>query len=180
MAFSACSDDEAVLIRAARPDDAKALSQLASVTFFEAYDPMARHEDLRAYVDEHYTIAKFANELEDARIATWLALRGDDAGGFLQLHEAPAPAPVRGKNPLKLARLYLRKANWRGGLGQRFVQLARRTAMERGHDSLWLSVWEKNPRAVRFYERSGFVDIGWEIFVTGEDRSIDRLMESML
>jgi ribosomal protein S18 acetylase RimI-like enzyme len=32
---------------------------------------------------------------------------------------------------------------------------------------LWLSVWEHNPRAIRFYEKCGFVDEGMQPFTVG-------------
>lgn len=48
-------------------------------------------------------------------------------------------------------------ADWRGrGLGTRFLAAARRRAMEAGLDKLSLIAFEKNPGAVRLYEREGF------------------------
>lgn len=175
--MSALSDVE---IRPARPTDVAALAALARVTFYEAYDTLAQPSDLDAYTTERYSLTQVALELEDPRIAIWLGLHGEEAVGFLQLAAVAAPPEVKGSRPLKLDRLYLRQRAWGLGLGRRFMELMLRTAAERGHDSVWLSVWEKNPRALRFYQNWGFIDIGWEIFMTGEDRSIDRLMERSL
>lgn len=170
----------AVEIRPARPDDVAALAALARVTFYEAYDALAQPSDLDAYTTEHYSLTQLEKELVDPLITIWLGLHGAEAVGFLQLAAVAAPPEVKGRKPLKLDRLYLRKSAWGLGLGRRFMELMLRTATERGHDSVWLSVWEKNPRALRFYQNWGFIDIGWEIFMTGEDRSIDRLMELSL
>ena len=169
-----------VVIRPAQPADAEALAALARVTFYEAYDTLTQQSDLDAYTTEHYSMTKIAQELADPRLAIWLGLCGEAAVGFIQLAAVPAPAEVKGRRPLKLDRLYLRKSAWGLGLGRRFMELMLRTAAERGHDSVWLSVWEKNPRALRFYQNWGFIDIGWEIFMTGQDRSVDRLMERIL
>lgn len=175
--MSALSD---VIIRPAQPADVQALAALARVTFYEAYDTLTRPSDLDAYTAEHYSLTQIARELADPRLAIWLGLHGEEAVGFLQLAVVAPPSEVKGRRPLKLDRLYLRKSAWGLGLGRRFMELMLRTAAERGHDSVWLSVWEKNPRALRFYQNWGFIDIGWEIFPTGEDRSIDRLMERLL
>lgn len=169
-----------VVIRPAQPADAEALAALARVTFYEAYDTLTQQSDLDAYTTEYYSLTKIAKELADPRLAIWLGLRGAEAIGFMQLAAVPAPPEVKGRRPLKLDRLYLRKGAWGLGLGRRFMELMLRTATQRGHDSVWLSVWEKNPRALRFYQNWGFLDIGWEIFMTGEDKSIDRLMERRL
>jgi ribosomal protein S18 acetylase RimI-like enzyme len=56
------------------------------------------------------------------------------------------------------------------------MQRCLEAAAERGHRSVWLGVWEHNPRAIAFYERWGFVDVGEKSFVLGTDRQTDRVM----
>jgi ribosomal protein S18 acetylase RimI-like enzyme len=45
-----------------------------------------------------------------------------------------------------------------------------------GAAGLWLGVWEHNPRAIRFYEKAGFHDVGSHHFQLGSDAQTDRLM----
>lgn len=168
------------VLRPAVPADAESLSELARITFYEAYEAMAQPSDLAAYTAERYNAAQLLQELTDPRISIWLALCEAEAVGFLQLADAKAPPEVTGSRPLKLDRLYLRRSVWGQGLGRLFMDLTLRVAAERGYDSIWLSVWDKNPRALLFYQNWGFIDIGWEIFPTGEDRSIDRLMQRFI
>ena len=49
-------------------------------------------------------------------------------------------------------------------------------AQTAGARHLWLGVWEHNPRAIRFYAKCGFVDVGSHDFVLGADRQTDRVM----
>jgi ribosomal protein S18 acetylase RimI-like enzyme len=49
-------------------------------------------------------------------------------------------------------------------------------ARELGGRSLWLSVWERNPRAIAYYAKSGFRDLGTADFWVGSDRQTDRIM----
>jgi ribosomal protein S18 acetylase RimI-like enzyme len=49
-----------------------------------------------------------------------------------------------------------------------------------GARTLWLGVWERNPRAIAFYRKAGFVDVGSQLFVVGTDPQTDRLMERSL
>jgi ribosomal protein S18 acetylase RimI-like enzyme len=49
-------------------------------------------------------------------------------------------------------------------------------AVERGAETIWLGVWERNPRAIAFYRKWGFEDVGSHDFLLGNDRQIDRLM----
>lgn len=34
------------------------------------------------------------------------------------------------------------------------------SARNHGAAAVWLGVWENNPRAIRFYQRSGFLEVG--------------------
>ena len=45
-----------------------------------------------------------------------------------------------------------------------------------GPRTLWLGVWERNPRAIAFYTKCGFVDVGEHAFVFGTDEQTDRVM----
>ena len=49
-------------------------------------------------------------------------------------------------------------------------------ARSAGDGHLWLGVWERNARAIRFYAKAGFVDVGSHDFVLGTDRQTDRVM----
>ncbi len=46
--------------------------------------------------------------------------------------------------------------------------------------NLWLGVWERNPRAIAFYAKCGFVDRGSKVFVVGADRQTDRVMVAVV
>jgi ribosomal protein S18 acetylase RimI-like enzyme len=45
-----------------------------------------------------------------------------------------------------------------------------------GGASVWLSVWERNPRAIAFYTKTGFIDVGSKVFMVGSDRQTDRVL----
>ena len=46
----------------------------------------------------------------------------------------------------------------------------------RGRTTIWLGVWEHNARAIAFYRRWGFADVGTTDFMLGRDRQTDRIM----
>ena len=45
---------------------------------------------------------------------------------------------------------------------------------------VWLGVWEENPRAIRFYEKNGFVAFDKHIFRLGDDEQTDIMMKKKL
>jgi ribosomal protein S18 acetylase RimI-like enzyme len=48
--------------------------------------------------------------------------------------------------------------------------------MHSGFETIWLTVWEKNERAIRFYKRWGFRKVGVYEFVVGRDVQEDFLL----
>ncbi len=50
----------------------------------------------------------------------------------------------------------------------------------KGKRYLWLGVWERNERAVGFYERMGFTKAGTHEFLMGAERQTDHLMRREL
>jgi diamine N-acetyltransferase len=51
-----------------------------------------------------------------------------------------------------------------------------RECRRRGHDVLWLGVWEQNRKAIAFYERWGFRHVGFELFNVGGDKQRDAIL----
>jgi ribosomal protein S18 acetylase RimI-like enzyme len=49
-------------------------------------------------------------------------------------------------------------------------------ARELGGETIWLGVWERNSRAIAFYEKCGFRDRGSQPFLVGSDLQTDRVM----
>ena len=46
----------------------------------------------------------------------------------------------------------------------------------RGKDAVWLGVWDRNERAIRFYESWGFHRAGSQPFLLGSDLQTDLVM----
>ena len=53
-------------------------------------------------------------------------------------------------------------------------------ARQRGGRTLWLGVWEPNPRAIRFYTKWGYEDVGGQTFMLGDDPQQDRVLSHSL
>ena len=53
-------------------------------------------------------------------------------------------------------------------------------AISRGKQVVWLGVWEKNERAIRFYHQWGFEKFDETDFLLGDDVQRDWLMKKEL
>jgi ribosomal protein S18 acetylase RimI-like enzyme len=167
-------------IRPATVSDAGSLSQLAARTFLETFAGENTAEDMARYVAEAFTTEQQAAEIADPAGAVLVAEHSSDSGdaellGYAHLVSGDVPASVRGAAPLELKRLYVARAWHERGVAHLLMHAAIEAARARGAQTLWLGVWERNPRAVAFYAKHGFVRVGEHTFVLGGDAQIDWL-----
>ena len=65
-------------------------------------------------------------------------------------------------------------------MGQVLFNKAINIAGQRNAKSVWLGVWENNPRAINFYKKNGFEEFDKHIFKLGNDEQTDIMMRLKL
>ena len=175
----------AIRIRPAEIADAGPLSRLGAATFRETFEADNTPEDLARYLAEAFAPEQQAAEIGDPMGTVLIAEDGVDAGdiafvGYAHLVSGRPPGAIQGPEPLELKRLYVARA-WHGrGVAQALMDAAIEAARARGAQTLWLGVWERNPRAARFYEKYGFTRVGEHTFMVGTDAQTDWLLSRPL
>ncbi|HEU4628767.1 MAG TPA: GNAT family N-acetyltransferase [Gemmatimonadaceae bacterium] len=163
-------------IRPATPDDAATLSAFARDCFHDAFAADNRAEDMAAYLAATFSPERQAAEIADAATTVLLAHVDGALAGYALLATGAAPPAITGPAPIELRRFYVARP-WHGrGVADRLMDAVLDTARARGAATLWLGVWERNPRAIAYYRKRGFVDVGSWAFVLGSDRQTDRVM----
>lgn len=156
--------------------DAEALARFAARTFAETFGPDNRPEDIAAHLADSYGPAQQSRELADPDYITLLGEGSDGIAGYAQLRRGQPPACVDTDAPVELYRFYVDRP-WQGtGLAQRLMEAVHAAADAWGGRSIWLCVWERNPRAIAFYVKSGYRDVGAADFYVGPDRQTDRVL----
>ena len=164
------------VIRLAAASDAAALAPFAARQFAETFGPDNRPEDIAAHLAASFGADQQRREIADPDMVTLVAEHDRHLAAYAQVRRHAAPACVRGADPVELWRCYVDRP-WHGrGLAQRLMAGVHEAAARLGGRTLWLSVWERNPRARAFYERCGFRDVGTGTFVVGSDRQTDRIL----
>ncbi|HJT98951.1 MAG TPA: GNAT family N-acetyltransferase [Rhodanobacteraceae bacterium] len=170
-------DDSQITIRRGGAADAAALAVFASRTFVDTFGPHNTPEDLRSHLASAFGVEQQTRELVDPDTVTLLAEAGGALLAYAQLRRKALPACVTQERPVELHRFYVdRRAHGRG-VAQRLMATVRETAASHfGAKHLWLGVWEHNPRAIAFYAKCGFADVGSHDFFVGADRQRDRIL----
>ncbi len=167
-------------VRSATPADAGPLARIAEETFRATFAAMNAAEDMDLHCQSRYGADIQAAEIENPGMLTLLCEEGGALAGFAQLKWGAAPACVATAAPGEVHRLYVR-AHWHGkGAAQELMRSGIEALTRRGCDAVWLGVWERNPRAIAFYRKWGFVEVGHHVFPLGRDPQRDVVMMKTL
>ena len=169
-----------ITLRLAGPADNELLAEIGASTFADTFGPDNTPENMAAYLAASFSPTRQAAELAEPNSLFLIAEVDGAAQGYVRLREGPAPASVSGARPLEIVRLYARRAVIGRGVGAALMRASLAEAARRGCDTVWLDVWEHNPRAIAFYERWGFRKVGTAVFPLGDDLQTDLLMQKKI
>ncbi len=163
-------------VRIAREGDAAAIADLLERTFRAAFEAKNRAEDMDLHCRASYAEPIQAAEIADPAMTTLVCEHEGRLIGVVQLHWGDAPSCVVAARPGEIQRFYVDK-EWQGaGVARELMSEALSVMRSRKIKHAWLGVWEHNPRALAFYRKSGFTEVGDHLFMVGTDPQRDIVM----
>ena len=158
----------------------KTLQEIGRTTFFETFAESNTEADMQQYLTVQFSLDKLSIELSENNSRFFIAWDGESAIGYLKVNAGDAQTELKEDHSLEIERIYVLTAYQGKKVGQLLYEQALEVASGLRKSSVWLGVWEKNPRAIRFYEKNGFVAFGSHIFKMGEDEQTDIMMRKSL
>ena len=160
-------------VRALTTADAAQYSAFAERLFRASYEKGYDKADIDDYISHSFSEAQQIAEISEpgGRV---LAIEDAQHGllGYAHLRQTPVPPALDGRFGLEIARFYVDRP-WHGrGIARVLMSACIAEARSRGADALWLLVYQDNPRAIAFYEKSGFRRSGTQPFKLG--RRVDQ------
>ena len=163
-------------IRRGTAADAATLAALARDTFFDTFASTNDATDMAIHLERAYGVPQQTAELTNPSITTLLVDDGVETVAYAQIRAGRAPTCVSGAEPIELWRFYVQRG-WHGrGIAQALMARVVDQAVSGGAKTLWLGVWEHNHRALAFYGKCGFADVGEHVFLFGTDPQTDRVL----
>ncbi|TQV84392.1 GNAT family N-acetyltransferase [Aliikangiella coralliicola] len=169
-----------VIIERVREDDAASLLTFARETFIEAFARYNSASDMESYLAEKFTLEQIRKELGTEGAEFYAAKIAERQVGYLKVNWEAAQSENLDDATLEIERIYCHSDFYGQGIAQILFNKALSLAKEGKVDYLWLGVWEENPRAIRFYEKCGFVPFGKHDFKLGESIQTDIMMRLLL
>jgi ribosomal protein S18 acetylase RimI-like enzyme len=156
-------------VRIADANDAPIIALLGRLTFVETFGHLfeQHRDDLAQYLVDTFSVAKIKASLAHPENFFWLALVDNLPVGYAKLKIPSSHALLAAETPGQLQKIYVLQSFLAEGIGILLLNAAREKAVERGADTIWLSVLKDNERAIRFYEKYDFASIGSDTFTIG-------------
>ena len=183
------------MLRRATPEDAEALSVLASTCYIQTFGQLYSSADLDRFIHEAYSPEVLRVELADPARPTWLFfLEKSEADatvpgstdartasegkliGYVTVCPAHLPPPDVKPTDGEVQRLYLLREYQGGGRGSMMLRHAIDYLLADGPRPLWIGVFSENLGAQRLYGRHGFKLVGEYKFMVGDHADREFIM----
>lgn len=154
-----------ISIRAATIDDTLCLSVLGTQVFLDTYATQGIRPSLAREVVELFSVDAISGLLASPSTEILVAEQEGHLIGFAELtldsrHELVPAAPA-----IELHRLYVQEPFTSKGVGRALLRRSEELAAARGARALWLKAWVGNQRAIVFYARQGYSEVGADVYV---------------
>lgn len=152
-------------------NDLAALTELATKTFIESHGTSASQNDIAEYVRKHYSVTEFEKELTDSNSVYRIVYLDGKIAGYSKIIYNCTNPNIAEVTVCKMERLYVLKEFYDQKIGKQLFDLNVTLAKANNQIGIWLYVWAENKRALRFYEKQGFKNIGATSFKISETHS---------
>jgi diamine N-acetyltransferase len=161
-------------IREATAADVRALSELATRTWSDAFGATVSPADEAVVLEETRSETYFVSALQERTIL--VAERDDGLVGYVQFGNVDIPEVQVRQGDQELHRIYVDKELQGRGLGRRLMNAALEHPRLADASRIFLQVWERNEPAIRLYESLGFRTVGTTTFTLGSEEVAEDLI----
>lgn len=168
---------ENIIIRRATLNDIKILQSIGKQTFLETFAASNTEANMKLYLAEAFTEEKLTAELANPNAEFYFAELDGAVIGYLKLNFGQAQTELKDDKALEIERIYVLQQFQGKRVGQLLYEKAIERATQKHIDFVWLGVWEENKKAIRFYEKNGFVPFDKHLFKLGDEEQTDIMMK---
>lgn len=155
--------------------DLTSLVTISRATFIETFASVNSEENLAAYLKENINEVKLSEELNNMNSYFYFAFSDEAIVGYLKLNVEDAQTEKHPEEALEIERIYVLEEYHGKQIGKFLLNHAINTAKNLNKKYIWLGVWEKNQKAIQFYERNNFNQFSKHVFMLGDDAQTDYL-----
>ncbi len=169
-----------IKIKLANKVNTEVLALLGNITYTESHGHFIDDKnDLMKYNENAFSVSKTEQDINDPKNIFYIIYKNDLPIGYAKLVLNAINKNVVSQNNCQLERIYILNDFIPLKIGQQFLTFLEEKVKELQLDTMWLSVYHKNLRAIRFYERNGFKKVGDTTFLVNEKAYKNLVFEKL-
>jgi len=150
-----------IKIKSAKEADTAILALLGRVTWAESHGHYIDDKNnLLKYLDKNFSVSKTKQDINDPTNLFYIIYVDDLPVGYAKLVVNAINESVASQNNCRLERIFIQNEFIPLKIGQQLLSYVEEQAKILKFDTMWLSVYIKNNRAIRFYEKNEFINVG--------------------
>jgi ribosomal protein S18 acetylase RimI-like enzyme len=155
----------------ANREHSQIIAEIGKQAFWESHGHSASQEDIDSFIAKTYNKEAINKEFGNPKVHYLLIQCQDKIAGFSKIEWSISNQNINDLNITKLDRLYLLKEYYGKDLGAKLLHATIEISKQNHQDGIWLAVWKENPKAIRFYTKTGFKIVGEFNFKISEAHS---------
>jgi ribosomal protein S18 acetylase RimI-like enzyme len=161
---------DGISLLAAGVEDADTLATIGSATFLESFAGILEGSSILMHCQHQHSAATYRKYLAQPETRAWLAVvpPGDAPIGYAMLTAPDLPLGDLSDADIELKRIYVFSRYQRAGAGKLLFEQSLQSARDTGKQRLLLGVHAANARALAFYRKHGFEQVGVRTFQIGQ------------
>lgn len=168
---------DSITIIPIRPSSLETLVHISRKIFYDSFHHLNTPENMKEYMERAFDPQRLLAELMNPLSEFYFIQVEGTVAGYMKINQSEAQSDLHDDDSLEIERIYVDAAFQGQGLGAKLIEKALERARDMRLHYIWLGVWEKNPDAIRFYERQGFVAFDSHDFRMGDEMQTDILMK---
>lgn len=158
-----------VKIRKAREEDVEVLALLGTVTYAESHGVYIEDKhDLMEYLKSSFAVDKILDEVRDIDTVFYLMYYEGLPIGYAKINFRSCYKRNDSGKDSELERIYILNDYIPLKLGQELLSYIEQKIADWNVEKIWLSVYNQNDRAIRFYRKNGYNEVGQRSFVVNK------------
>lgn len=150
-----------IKIKIAKEANTDVIALLGRITYVESHGRFIDDKiDLLKYLNEEFSISKTKQDINNTKNLFYIIYADDLPVGYAKLVLNAKHESVVSQNNCRLEKIYILNDFIPLKIGQQFLTFVEEKAKELELDTMWLSVYVKNYRAIRFYQKNEFKGVG--------------------
>lgn len=157
--------------------DLPVLIDISCNTYRDSFILLSDEEIMTLYLSTAFNAKTLQSELENKYSEFYFLYYNNNLAGYFKINEHTAQTDIFDAKSLEIQRLYIIKQYQNIGLGKYLMDIITDIAIKKDKHYIWLGVWEKNVKAIEFYEKNGFYKFSTHIFYMDDDTQNDYIMK---